>query len=385
MRSLFVPVGLLSATCLTPCAAIAQSAATPPGSTASQPDSGVLEEIIVTAQKRNERLVDVPIAVTSLTANEIAATGVKGTSDLMVAVPGLSFNSLAGGQAVPRLRGIGNSTAGPGIEPGVAVYVDGVYRASAPGSLVNFNELNLDSIQVLKGPQGTLFGRNATGGVVQVVSRTPGQDFKLAANVGYGNYETYQGALYVAGGVAPNLAVSFAANGTFMGDGYGKNLATGKDVGRTKADFALASKIVFEPSDTTRFMLAGDYNKFVGTTYAERLKEGSIPAFGTTPTFSSNPNDVDSDTDWNSRVKSGGVALTIDQKIGDALTLKSISAYRQLDSNLQIDLDDTRTRSSSVFPVERDTQFTQELQLQSARKSRFNWTIGGYYFMGRGL
>ncbi len=384
MKKVFLPVGLVAAACLSPWVAIAQDAAQPAASPASD-RSGELEAIVVTAQRRSERLIDVPISVTSLTARQIVASGIQGVSDLQVAVPGLSFNALGGGQATPRLRGVGNSTAGPGIEPGVAVYVDGVYHASASGSLFNFNELDLDSISVLKGPQGTLFGRNATGGLVQITTRDPGRAFTLEANVGYGNYDTKMGALYVGGPLSDSIRANFAARGTFQGKGYGRNQATGRDVGRNNRDIDLRGKIIFEPSETTTATLSADYGNTYNSLYASRLFNGSTPAPFTGPPFSSsNQQDIDSDTDWRTKIHTGGVSLTVDQALGSTVKLKSITAYRRLTNDIDLDLDATRTPSQSVFPHQTDSQFSQELQLQSVGKNKFNWTVGGFYFDGKG-
>ena len=341
--------------------------------------SDEIQEIVVTAQKRSERLVDVPIAVSNLTAAQLQSSGVTGFTDLAVAIPGLSFTS-TGGFASPRLRGVGSSTGGPGIEQAVAVYVDGVYYASDAATLFNFNELNLDQITVLKGPQGTLFGRNATGGVVQITTREPSADLVLEANAGYGNYNTKTGAVYVAGGLADHLLANFAVRGQFQGDGYGTNLVTGNPTQRQTRDFDARSKIVFEPSEDTKATLAFDFANAGGSLYSFHLPQGSNPAPPTGPAYnSSNPLDIDADSDTANSVKSGGLSLTFDQGLG-AVRLRSITAYRRLAFDEVFDLDVTPTPFEVLEVHERDRQFSEELQLQSAEHSAFNWTAGLYYF-----
>ena len=129
-----------------------------------------LEEIVVTAQRRTENLQDVPIAVTALTATSLTASRVSNTEDLNLVVPGLNYTTVAG-YVLPRIRGVGSTTSTGGNENEVATYVDGVYIASSTSSLLSFN--NIQEVSVLKGPQGTLFGRNATGGVIQITTRDP--------------------------------------------------------------------------------------------------------------------------------------------------------------------------------------------------------------------
>ena len=126
-----------------------------------------IDEIVVTAQKRAENAQDVPIAITALNADDIASTGSTNTENLRVAVPSLNITRGAGGFGLPRIRGVGATGQGNGVENPVAVYVDGVYYAAASGVLQSL--FDTEQVAVLKGPQGTLFGRNATGGQFKLV------------------------------------------------------------------------------------------------------------------------------------------------------------------------------------------------------------------------
>jgi len=150
-------------------AAVAQSSASSdiPAPASSE---GGLEEIVVTAQRRSERLQDVPIAVNALSGAQLASKGVTALDSLVTAVPGLQVTALGFG-FTPFLRGVGSTASTPNAEASVATYVDGVYRASIIDNVFNYN--NAQRIEVLKGPQGTLFGRNSTGGVIQVITRSP--------------------------------------------------------------------------------------------------------------------------------------------------------------------------------------------------------------------
>src|ERR1700730_3432421 len=146
-----------------------------------------LEEIVVTAQRREENIQRVPIAVSAATAEQLRSAGITDTSQLAEVVPGLDFTYTAGSTEV-RIRGVGTTGFGPGIENPTAVYLDGVYLAGQAGSL--FSLANVERVEVLKGPQGTLFGRNATGGLVQIITPDPKFQTEGMARVTYGNYQT---------------------------------------------------------------------------------------------------------------------------------------------------------------------------------------------------
>src|ERR1700693_2369986 len=173
-----------------PIAAYGQTAdeAKPGGPGSRDASAPALQEIVVTAEKRSENLQDVPIAVTALSAESLAKRGIEGTADLLAVIPGLSYSTNAGA-AAPRIRGVGTAVAAAGNENSVSTYVEGVYYASAPASVLSFN--NVDQIAVLKGPQGTLFGRNATGGLIQITTRSPQQDFTGDFHVTGGDLGTY--------------------------------------------------------------------------------------------------------------------------------------------------------------------------------------------------
>jgi iron complex outermembrane receptor protein len=131
----------------------------------------VLEEIVVTAQKRQENMQDVPIAVTAISGDALEKAGVTDTFDLKAVAPSLNFSTAVGGFGLPRIRGVGSTGTGPGIENPVATYIDGVYIGSSTGALTSLNDI--EQVAVLKGPQGTLFGRNATGGLIQITTKKP--------------------------------------------------------------------------------------------------------------------------------------------------------------------------------------------------------------------
>ena len=360
--------------CLMPAHALAQTAPQPAAQ--STQDTDTIGDIVVTAQRRAERLQDVPIAITALSSDQLAASGVTDITKLNTITPGLYIQASTGFVS-PHIRGIGTSAGGAGLENSVAVYVDGVYMASQSGSLLSLN--NVSRIEVLKGPQGTLFGRNATGGLIQIVTRDPTQNFTADFSAGYGNYDTFTSSAYISGGIAPNLAADIAGQVTTMGKGYGTNIVTGNDVYRTKFDGAVRSKWVLTPTDLTTVKLALDYERRTGNmSISSRQVEGIKPAFGAAyniPTW-----DINSDFDPYQRLKGGGASLDIQQDIG-GVQLESITAYRKSRYTIGFDTDLTPTPAQTLtLSVLNDRQISQEFKLQSDKASKIQWVVGAYYF-----
>ncbi len=345
-------------------------------------DSGepALEAITVTAQRRTENLQDVPIAVTAVSATQLAANGITDLEDLALVVPGLTFSNTQG-NATPRLRGVGSSAFGPGIEPETAVYVDGVYYASSESSLFSFN--NIEQVAVLKGPQGTLFGRNAVAGLVQITTKDPTQEFHGDVSAGYGSYRTETGSVYVTGGLTDTLAADFALQATHQGEGYGRNLATGAEANKIDHEIAARSKFLWKPAEGTRVALTLDYADSAGSTNDIRLDRGTTPGAGTGPAYGGSPWDIAADNQPYTVVTSKGAAVKVDQDFG-TLRFSSISAYRTLDYHNTFDLDATAAPFQAFAQEQHDRQISQEFQLQSPRSSAIQWTTGFFYFNSRG-
>lgn len=346
----------------------------------AQSDTGAgVSDIIVTAQKRSENAQNVAVAITALSTEDIAASGVTSTEDLRAAVPSLNVTTAAGGFGLPRIRGIGATGQGAGIENPVAVYVDGVYYGSAIGALQSL--FDVEQVAVLKGPQGTLFGRNATGGLIQISTRKPTQDYTASARFGYGNFDAVTAAAFVSGGLTDTIAVSLSGQYENRGDGYGKNVFTGNDI-QTDRSYTMRGKILWEPGDTTSILLSGDYfgrqaadPAFV--TFSRNSAGQDVPtviaALGGDP-----QRDIYSDFDPTLRGSQKGVSLTIDQEL-NGVNLRSITAYRKTHLRTFFDPDGTVQPRLRIDNNNRDKQFTQEIDLISDNDGPFNWVLGGFY------
>lgn len=216
-----------------------------------------LETVIVTAQKRDEDSQKVPITIKTLDSSALERQQIENVTDLSQAVPGLTIQRNAG-LALPYLRGMGLSSSGPWQEAPVSTYLDGVYVVTPS---VNQGVLNnLDRVEVIKGPQGTLFGRNATGGVISYVTKDPTQATQLNVNWGYGNYNTWTGNLYGSTGLTETLAADIAFTAEDQRDGWGTNRYTGEDE-HTASSISGRSKWVWEPTDALKATWITDYSE----------------------------------------------------------------------------------------------------------------------------
>ena len=339
-----------------------------------------IEEIMVTAQRRSENLQSVPISVTAISANRLETAGVTMTDELPSLVPALTLaNSV--GFLEPRIRGVGNSSAGPGIENSVAVYVDGVYYSSSPGSLLSL--YNIQQVEVLKGPQGTLFGRNATGGLIQIITKDPSDAFGGKADISYGNYNTVHGDLYVSGPIASGLSADLALSVGHQGQGYGNNLTTGQDVYRTDEDISARSKWLWDLG-STKIRVSFDYTNILNNDPEPKEIAGTYSTFIPNLLSYSSPWDVQLNGDLSRRVQTGGTSVRVDHDFG-GLTLSSISAYRKTQVNNAFDADGTPAPAIFRTYISNDDQYSQEFQLASANSGRFTWVAGAYlYYLSSG-
>lgn len=332
-----------------------------------------LEEIVVTAQRRNERLQDVPIAMSTVSAGVAMKAGATGTESLSAAIPSVNIsNARAGGS--PFVRGVGTTATNAGVEPAVAFYVDDVYVSVSSGNMFSFN--NIASIEVLKGPQGTLFGRNATGGVIHIRTRQPSLAPSADLDVSYASYNTLSGQFYGTTGIGDNLAVNLALTGTNQADGWGKNLSTGEDVfGGWDAGGRLGA--LWTPSDATSVRVQGGYSQRYyeqGSNYT--TFPGSVASSGVG--FAGKYNTFSSPKDTGFTIASD-LSLKVDHDFSFG-TLVSISAYRDMDvkSRLDQDLGPVKMNDIPQSP-NHTTQYSQELQLQSPKEGRFRWLLGAFY------
>jgi iron complex outermembrane receptor protein len=367
-------------------------------------DSEQLAEITVTVQRRSENSQKVPISVVPITPDAAHSAGAVRTDMLAQLVPGVQMGHEID-SATTFIRGIGPNSIGTGEESSVAVYLDDIYIPSGNASIFQLNAIS--GIDVLKGPQGTLFGRNATGGVIQVHTKDPQFEPSADFEGGYGNYGTLTGNAYLTGKVIENVASNLAVYITDQRNGWGHDVVTGQEA-FTAEDWGIRNKWLWTPTSSTRILLAGDFAYTRGEVglgfnqipqFIAAGGHGYCPGEGgddgnpqTSPiafkcpgapgatyvgwyNTSDNENDVSVSKHTTLEVKAEqefrfaqGVSITGWQNMtGFAQFNQDGSAYGDIDSNL----------------VQRDRNLSQELRLISpddaSYASRFNWIVGVFY------
>ena len=377
-----VAVGALAAAGLA-APALAQDA----GQSADAADTAAatgVEDIIVTAQRRAESLQDVPMSITAVTAKDITAGAIRGIEEIAGRTPG--FTVTAFNIAQPRLfiRGIGTTDDGAAQDASVAVFQDDVYIARGAGQAFEF--LDVERIEVLRGPQGTLYGKNVVGGLVNVISRRPSRTFEAAGEMSYGNYDAIDLRGYASGPVSDTLAASISGVHRSR-DGFARNIRLGRDLENLDL-FALRGQLLWTPTPDVDVLLAVDYSDHEDNGQS-RKGEGPFtrPPFGSVTAVQSNDNPRESEsprlTFQNRRIF--GSLGRIDWR-SEAGTLTSITAYR----NSKVNLGDAFTGiGSPPYPVldtlniEREDadQFSQEVRFASEPflNDRVTAIVGLYY------
>ncbi len=377
------------------CPAVAQTSSTVPLPTEQAPVSSTptetattqasatanidgVEDIVVTAQKRSQNAQNVPIAITALGSDQLRAANITSTEDLKATVPALNITTATGGIGLPRIRGIGATGQGPGIENPVAVYVDGVYYGASFGILQSLYDT--EQVAVLKGPQGTLFGRNATGGLIQITTLGPSYGYTARAEFGFGNYDTTTAAAYVSGGLTKNVAMSVAMQYENRDKGFGTNLFTGNEI-QTARTWGGRAKLLWEPDDATKITLAADFNGRDASDPAFRNIDGNalgqnvtsqITALGGDP-----DHDIYADVDPSLTTRAYGGSLTAAHDFG-SISLKSITAYRKSEFDYSFDPDGTTQRRIVIANSQFDEQLTEEVNLVGEGSGPFKWVLGGF-------
>jgi iron complex outermembrane receptor protein len=358
---------------------------------AASGNEGLVAEVVVTAQKRNEALVNVPISITAISGEGLAKTGVTSASDLSTVVPGLHVDS-SGAFFQPSIRGVGTAIAGAGASANVATYVDGVYQPQALST--DFNFIDVASVQVLKGPQGTLFGRNSTGGAVLVTTRAPSFTTGLDAQVGYGSFNSWSGALFATGPIIDDKLAASISLGASHSDGWVKNIATGRD-GNPSESYLARGKIRFEPTDKLRFNLTlqlfrdDDLSPYAASSY----KGWSNAAFFGVPLSIGNPREVSLSEPVAHKVNGGGVTLKTEADLGFAdLTSYTAGQWQsgtEATNELAAMIPPNGTPSSSPFvPLIvttaswdwHESTYSQEFNLGRSGRGPVDWVAGLFYF-----
>lgn len=335
-------------------------------------------EIIVTAQRREERSRDVPISITALSADALETAGANQLSDIARVTPALRFDNAAT-FVQPTIRGVGTAVVNVGGGGNVGIYIDGFYAPNPAAS--DFDLLNLRSVQVLKGPQGTLFGRNTTGGAILVTTADPGSEFAGEVKASYGSFNTVKLQGYVnvplGEGVSGDVAALYR-----RGDGWVRNVTTGSDRDGQFRNWAVRIGLKADLSDSVSALLRYSHSENDDPTQMNTSTYYD-PVFGLGTNVPANltaiqPGQIALDAPSESFVNTDIVQLTVKADLGFA-DLTSYTQYRDERTRMVEDLDHTAAPIFALHIIPTDKTFSQELLLTSKPGGRLQWTAGLFY------
>jgi outer membrane receptor protein involved in Fe transport len=355
----------------------------------SAPAMAQIEEIVITAQKRESTLLDTPIAVSAVGGEEISRAQARDVRDISTLVPSLQVNTFASSTNTSfSIRQIGSTTFNFGVEPAVGVFVDGVYRARNGASINDF--LGLERAEVLRGPQSTLFGKNTTAGVINFVTQRPQLDeWGFEGEATYGNFDARVFKGSITGPIVEDVLAIRLDGNLNKRDGFVTNLVDGNDV-NNRDRYGLRGQVLYTPSDTLEVRLIADYNDIdenccaAGFVQYAPGSEGLITAFGGIAA----PEDVfereiaiDGGEDGiRAQVENYGFSGQVDWET-DSGTLTSITAYRVFDENQTIDSDFVNLELATPnTTIQGYDTFTQEIRFASPGGDEVDWIVGAYYF-----
>jgi len=343
------------------------------GVMASGPQASSLDDVVITARRRDEQLKDVPVAVTALGAERLEETGASDITALQQQTPNATVQAARGSNStlISFVRGVGQQDPLWGFEPGVGLYIDDVYVARPQGAVLDI--FDIQRIEVLRGPQGTLYGRNTIGGAIKYVTSHLSDTPELTLRGAYGSYN--QMDLLASGSlpVGDNLRIG-GAIASYNRDGFGENLNTGAE-SYDKDVLAGRLSVEFQPTDNSFFRLAYDRTEDNSN---PRHGHREVAGVGVGSGVTSNVYDTYAGVGDDNSVITEGVSLTGEFYINDGLTFKSISAYRSGETDTVIDFDNTPAPTLDIPAVYSDRQFTQEFQLQF-EGDRVQGVVGAYY------
>ena len=385
----------------------AASACLPTLAVAAQPSTGmrssgdvrvasVLDSVIVTARRREENLQSVPAAISVVGGDLLDSSYTVNTQQLSQLVPALYYNSANPRNTAYTIRGLGSNTlsisaANDGIEPGVGFYVDQVYHGRP--ATASFDFTDIERVEVLRGPQGTLFGKNTTAGAIHIISREPTFEPEGNFEVSYGDEDFVQAKGGISGPLFKDVVAGRLSAQITQRDGLLTNVNTGEKLNELD-NYAVRGQLLFVPTDNLRLRLIGDVSDldsacctqgFLRVGQSLRSPARQFPALAAGLGYEPPSRDVydrlsDIDTALRIDTQDGGVSLIADWNLG-ATTLTSVSAWRYWDWDVSNDRDYTGIPIQMVQRIpSRQDQYSQEFRLASNGDTRLGYVAGLYYY-----
>ncbi|MFQ5609629.1 MAG: TonB-dependent receptor domain-containing protein, partial [Woeseiaceae bacterium] len=335
----------------------------------------LLEELVVTAQKREESLQRTPISMAAFTSDQLEKASIVDLYDVAIQTPGMILNKEIVGKIY--IRGIGAENLTIGGDPGVAVHADGAYIART--SAANFDLYDIERVEVLRGPQGTLYGRNATGGTINIISKAPTPELEGSVLVEYGDFDQIRVGGVLSGPLAGERVLARAAVVKSDRDGFTPNILTGEDL--DDEDLLMGRlRLRFLPTDAVTIDLIADFSQDDGSPAPFKQLEFSDLCEG--PNGANDPpglRPVSQESPVMEKQDQFGITAAIDWKL-EGLTFTSVTSYRDTEFEAIFDGDAVDITFQNFEDFDDTQQFSQEFRLASDSDERWSWILGAYYF-----
>lgn len=338
-----------------------------------------LEEVVVTAQRREQQLIEVPISITALSADQLSRSGINSTADLERVTPGLEM-TFNGGFLQPSIRGVSSAGSDGGDASNVAIYLDGVYMPSQAGQWMELPDAQ--QIEVLKGPQGTLYGQNATGGAIIISTFDPNmEEVEGKVSASYGNHDAQAINGYVSGPLADMFAGSIAVAYKDR-DGFRDDIVYGGNDKGLRYNL-VRGKLLFKPSDIFDLTLTGyrsdfkDSSTYAGRAYKDNSISYNIYPDAPRPDAQETANSYPSDSDI--QVAGGSIRAEFYLDIG---TFSTTTAYSETDVNMYVDVDYGPASFADVRVNQSQDFFVQEMNFASEQIGKWSFTTGVFFLSG---
>lgn len=330
-------------------------------------------DIVVTALKRSQSLQDVPASISAVSGDDLAAKGVSDIRDLSKVVPNLNWGEHFGTTLIT-IRGAGSNVDSGATEPTVALYVDGIYLPRS--DMATFRAVDLERVEVLRGPQGTLYGRNAAGGAVNFVSQAPTEEFSGKIELSTGSRDAWGISGYLSGSIAPSISVRLSG-GREKQDGYVTVLNTGKKINGVNTAYGRLAVVIEPDGSDIRNETAVRYER---NTAAVAYQQPIGPLVFPASTYTTVPNKMLSDYDHSGRRETFIASNQLTWEASDSLTIKSLTGYIDHNSHARVDADGSLVDFQYVDDFARTSKsFSQELNFVGNTGS-FDWIVGLFYF-----
>ncbi|WP_300543026.1 TonB-dependent receptor [Maricaulis sp.] len=343
-----------------------------------------IDVITVTAQKREQTLQDTPVSVAAVTGEQIEQTQIRDAADLQTLIPSLRVAEFATSTNTEfNLRGIGTSSFNPGLEPSVGIFIDGVYRPRSGSAINDF--LSVERVEVIRGPQSTLFGRNTPAGVVSIITQAPEYEPGYVADVTFGNYGMMQARGSFTGPIDDTMAFRLDAT-THFNDGY-IEAVDGREINnRNRQNFR--GQLLWNPGDNTEIRIIGDYGTIdenccaAPFAFYDPIDQAALVGLGGTavPADPEGGDRIAIDGDLNTELTTQGISAEINHDF-EHFTLTSITAYRNYNEDQRFDADFSDLDLVSLRNIRNEyDSFTQEFRITSTGDNFVDWMAGAFYY-----